>query len=174
MIGRVVLCLAAAAAPAAAQDPAGSLALGVRGGIELHRGELGEEHVGVQAWIPLRDRLDVVPALDFLYQFPDDPLGAWSGRAWQTYVTLRVRPFNQGWLPGGGVRTQRTLRPSQQRRAVIERLEPRRDRHGGLRLRWASLADPTVRGGIRGERPEARGSRGSSRLPRAQRSGALG
>ena len=102
MIGRVVLCLAAAAAPAAAQDPAGSLALGVRGGIELHRGELGEEHVGVQAWIPLRDRLDVVPALDFLYQFPDDPLGAWSGRAWQTYVTLRVRPFNQGWLPTVG------------------------------------------------------------------------
>ncbi len=102
MIGRVVLCLAAAAAPAAAQNAPGSLALGVRGGIEIHRGELGEEHVGVQAWIPLRDRLDVVPALDFLYQFPDDPLGAWSGRAWQTYVTLRVRPFNQGWLPTVG------------------------------------------------------------------------
>ncbi len=102
MIGRVVLCLAAAAAPAAAQDPAGSLALGVRGGIEIHRGEAGEKHVGVQAWIPLRDRLDVVPALDLLYQFPGDPLGAWSGRAWQTYVTLRVRPFNQGWLPTVG------------------------------------------------------------------------
>ncbi len=102
VIGRVVLCLAVAAAPAAAQNGPGSLALGVRGGIEIHRGELGEEHVGVQAWIPLRDRLDVVPALDFLYQFPDDPLGAWSGRAWQTYVTLRVRPFNQGWLPAVG------------------------------------------------------------------------
>ncbi len=102
MIGRVVLCLAAAVAPAAAQNAPGSLALGVRGGIEIHRGELGEEHVGVQAWIPLRDRLDVVPALDFLYQFPDDPLGAWSGQAWQTYVTLRVRPFDRGWLPAVG------------------------------------------------------------------------
>ena len=41
MIGRVVLCLAAAAAPAAAQSAPGSLALGFRGGIEIHRGEAG-------------------------------------------------------------------------------------------------------------------------------------
>ncbi len=102
MIGRVVLCLAVAAAPAAAQDAPESLALGVRGGIEVHRGGAGEKHVGVQAWIPLRDRLEVVPALDFLYEFPDDPLDAWSGQAWQTYVTLRVRPFNRGWLPAIG------------------------------------------------------------------------
>ena len=102
VIGRVVLCLAVAAAPAAAQDAPESLALGVRGGIEFHRGGPGEKHVGVQAWIPLRDRLEVVPALDFLYEFPDDPLDAWNGQAWQTYVTLRVRPFNRGWLPAIG------------------------------------------------------------------------
>ena len=102
MIGRVVLCLAAAAVPAAAQNAPESLALGGRGGMAFHRGGPDEKHLGVQAWIPLRDRLEVVPALDFLYQFPDDPLGAWSGQAWQTYVTLRVRPFNQGWLPTVG------------------------------------------------------------------------
>ena len=82
--------------------PPGSVALGVRGGVEFHRGGVGLKHVGVQAWIPLRDRLAVVPALDFLYPFPDDPLGAWSGQAWQTDVTLRVRLFNQGWLPAVG------------------------------------------------------------------------
>ena len=102
MIGRVVLCLAAAVVPASAQDATGSIALGVRGGVEFHRGGQGEKHVGVQAWIPLRDRLAVVPALDFLVPFPDDPLGAWSGQAWQTDVTLRVRLFNQGWLPAVG------------------------------------------------------------------------
>ena len=102
MIGRVALCLTVAAAPAAAQDAPESLALGVRGGIEFHRGGAGEKHVGVQAWIPLRDRVDVIPAVDFLYEFPDDPLGAWSGQAWQTYVTLRVRPFDRGWLPAVG------------------------------------------------------------------------
>ncbi len=38
MIGRVVLCLAAAAPPVAAQAAPGSIAVGVRGGIEIHRG----------------------------------------------------------------------------------------------------------------------------------------
>ncbi len=102
MIGRVVLCLAAAVVPATAQDATRTVALGARGGIEFHRGGAGLKHVGVQAWIPLRDRLDVVPALDFLVPFPDDPLGAWSGQAWQTDVTLRVRLFNQRWLPAVG------------------------------------------------------------------------
>ena len=79
-----------------------SFALGGRVGIEFPRAAAGHQHVGVQAWIPLRDRLALVPALDYLYPFPNDPLGAWSGQAWQTDVTLRVRLFNQGWLPAVG------------------------------------------------------------------------
>ncbi len=102
MIGRALLCLAAAAAPVVAQAPPRSIAVGVRGGIEIHRGGWGQKHVGLQAWIPLRDRLVVVPAVDLLHEFPDDPLGAWSGRAWRAYLTLRGRPFGQGWLPDVG------------------------------------------------------------------------
>ena len=89
MIRRVVLCLAAAAAPVAAQAEPGSIAVGVRGGVEVHRGGWGPQHFGLQVWIPLRDRFNVVPALDLLHEFPDDPLGAWSGRAWRGYLTLQ-------------------------------------------------------------------------------------
>ena len=84
MIGRVLLCLAATAAPVAAEAGQESIAVGVRGGIEIHRGGFGQKHVGFQAWIPLRDRLEVVPALDLLYDFPDDPVGAWTGRAFRS------------------------------------------------------------------------------------------
>ena len=102
MTGRVLLCLAAAAAPVAAQAVPGSVAIGIRGGVEIHRGAVGEQHVGVQVWIPLGDRLHVVPALDLLHEFPADPLEAWSGRALRGYVTLRARPFGRGWLPEVG------------------------------------------------------------------------
>ena len=44
----------------------------------------------------------MVPALDLLHEFPDDPLGAWSGRAWRAYLTLRGRPFGRSWLPDVG------------------------------------------------------------------------
>ncbi len=102
MIRLVVLCLAAAAAPVAAQAEPGSIAVGVRGGVEVHRGGWGQQHVGLQVWIPLTDRFNVVPALDLLHEFPDDPLGAWSGRAWRGYLTLQGRPFGPGWLPAVG------------------------------------------------------------------------
>ena len=102
MIGRVALCLAVATAPVAAQAAPRTIAVGLRGGVEIHRGGFGDEHVGLQAWIPLGERLEVVPALDLLHQFPDDPLEAWNGRAWRGYLTLRGRPFRPGWLPEVG------------------------------------------------------------------------
>ncbi len=102
MIGRVLLCLAVTASPLVAQQVSRPLRVGIRGGVEIHRGGWGPEHVGLQAWIPLRDRLVVVPALDLLHEFPDDPLGAWSGRAWRAYFTIRGRPFGRGWLPDVG------------------------------------------------------------------------
>ena len=63
---------------------------------------LGQKHVGLQAWISLRDRLEVVPALNFLYEFPDDPLGEWNGRAWRADLTLRGHLFKRCWLPDVG------------------------------------------------------------------------
>ena len=102
MIGRALLCLAVTASPLVAQQVSRPLRIGIRGGAEIHRGGWGPEHVGLQAWIPLRDRLVVVPALDLLHEFPDDPLGAWSGRAWRAYLTIRGRPFRRGWLPDVG------------------------------------------------------------------------
>ena len=102
MISRMILCLAAAAAPFAAEAEQGEIAVGVRGGVEVHRGGLGQQHVGVQVWIPLGDRFHVVPALDLLHEFPDDPLGAWSGRAWRGYLTLQGHPFGPAWLPAVG------------------------------------------------------------------------
>ena len=102
MIGRALLCLAVTASPLVAQQVLRPLRVGIRGGVEIHRGGWGPEHVGLQAWIPLRDRLVVVPALDLLHEFPDDPLGAWSGRAWRAYFTIRGRPFGRGWLPDVG------------------------------------------------------------------------
>ena len=102
VIGRSVLCLAAAAAPLAAQAAPGAMAVGVRGGIEVHRGGWGRTHLGLQGWFPAGERLHVVPAVDLLDEFPDDPIGAWSGHAWRGYLTLRARPFERGWLPDIG------------------------------------------------------------------------
>ena len=102
MIVRVALCLAATAAPVAAQAGPRPIAVGVRGGVEIHRGGWGPEHVGLQVWIPLGDRFSVVPALDLLHEFPEDPLGAWSGRAFRGYVALQGRPSSSSWLPDVG------------------------------------------------------------------------
>ena len=102
MMGRLLVCVALAAAPVAAQETPRSVAVGIRGGAEVHRGGRGPGHVGLQAWVPLGDRLHVVTAVDLLPEFPDDPLGQWGGWAGRTYLTLQARPFSQGWLPGVG------------------------------------------------------------------------
>ncbi len=95
----LALSLAVAATDVGAQSGERPLEIGLRGGVEVHRGGLGHEHLGLSAWIPVRDAFHVVPALDLLGDFPADPLGAWTGKAWYGYLTLRTRPFGRGWLP---------------------------------------------------------------------------
>lgn len=102
MIGRALACLALSALPLSGQALPTALTLGLRGGVEFHRGGRGDDHVGMQAWIPLSRHVVIVPALDRILGFPDDPISAWSGSAWRAYVSVRARPIDAWWLPEVG------------------------------------------------------------------------
>ncbi|NKB72000.1 MAG: hypothetical protein GKR89_33400 [Candidatus Latescibacteria bacterium] len=94
----LALILAMAANPANADQGIRPVELGIRHGIEIHRGGSGPEHIGLQVWTPV-GRFQGVVALDLLPQFPDDPIDAWNGRSWRAYSTVRERPFGKGWVP---------------------------------------------------------------------------
>ena len=99
----VLLSLALLVPPvaASAQTQESRSSVGLRYGVDVHRGGIGWKHVGAQAWLPFKG-FSLVPAVDVLPEFPDDPLDVWSGYALNAYLTIRKQPFGRGWLPEVG------------------------------------------------------------------------
>ena len=108
----LALSLAVAATDVGAQSGERPLEIGLRGGVEVHRGGLGHEHLGLSAWIPVRDAFHVVPALDLLGDFPADPLGAWTGKALVRLPDAPHPPLRPWVAPGRRIRIGCPLRSS--------------------------------------------------------------
>jgi hypothetical protein len=89
---------AAVARPLGAQVTPTEITAGLHYGFDFTEGYVDDERVGVQAYVGIVDILGIAGTLSHIPDFYDID-GVFSGSAWESFLTVRVRP----WGPGTAV-----------------------------------------------------------------------